>query len=63
MSFQNIDHSLSTIDCLLDGMSAIMEMMMEVEKPDKVAVGYIMISCISEIRTSCAEIRKEVNLR
>ena len=27
------------------------------------AVGYIMISCISEIRTSCAEIRKEVNLR
>lgn len=53
MSNQIIDHALTTIDCTLDGMEAVVQMTMEVETVNIEAVGYLLLSCISSIRDQC----------
>ena len=58
-----IDHALTTISCTLDGMEAVIQMMMEVESANKDAIGYLMISCISDIRKHCTVIEAEINNR
>ena len=54
-----IDHALTTICCTLDGMEAVLQMMMEVESTDKDAIGYLMLSCTLDIRKHCAVIEAE----
>lgn len=54
-----IDHALTTISCTLDGMEAVLQMMMEVESANKDAIGYLMLSCTSAIRKHCAVIEAE----
>ena len=54
-----IDHALTTIICTLDGMEAVLQMMMEVESANKDAIGYLMLSCTSDIRKHCAVIEAE----
>lgn len=56
-----IDHALTTISCTLDGMEAVLQMMMEVESANKDAIGYLMLSCTSDIRKHCAVIGAETN--
>ena len=56
-----IDHALTTISCTLDGMEAVIQMMMEVESANKDAIGYLLVGCISDIRKHCAVIEKETN--
>ena len=56
-----IDHALTTISCTLDGMEAVLQMMMEVESANKEAIGYLMIGCISDIRKHCVVIGTETN--
>lgn len=56
-----IDHALTTISCTLDGMEAVIQMMMEVESANKEAIGYLMIGCISDIRKHCDVIGAETN--
>jgi hypothetical protein len=55
-----IDHALTTIGCTLDGMEAINQMMMEVERPNPEAIGYLMLDCIASIRQECATIEAEL---
>lgn len=57
-----IDHALTTISCTLDGMEAVLQMMMEVESANRDAIGYLMLSCISDIRKHCAMIEAETNV-
>ena len=57
-----IDHALTTIRCTLDGMEAIFQMMMEVESANKDAIGYLMLSCVSDIRKHCDVIEAETNV-
>lgn len=54
-----IDHALTTIDCTLDGMEAVIEMMTEVDSVSAEAVGYVLINCIASIRNECDAIAKE----
>ena len=42
MSNQIIDHALTTIDCILDGMEALVQMTMEVETVNAEAIGYLL---------------------
>ena len=57
MSNQIIDHALTTIDCILDGMEALVQMTMEVETVNAEAVGYLLLNCISLIRDQCDAIK------
>ena len=50
MSIREIDHALTTIHCTLDGMEAVIQMIMEVQTINTNAVGYLLIGCISSIR-------------
>ena len=45
-----IDHALTAISCPLDGMETVLQMMVEVDSAYKVAIGYLMNSCVSNIR-------------
>ena len=56
--YLKIDHSLNTIQCTLDGMEAVFQMMIEVESTDLEAVGYLMQSCIASIRQECNTIEE-----
>ena len=57
---RSLDHALTTIDCTLDGMEAVVQMFMEVETVNAEAVGYLLINCISTVRDQCAVIEKHV---
>ena len=50
MLIREIDHALTTIHCTLDGMEAVIQMIMEVQTINPDAVGYLLIGCISSIR-------------
>lgn len=54
-----VDHSLTTIQCTLSGMEAVAQMMMEVETTNIEALGYLLSSCIADIRRECSVIEKE----
>ena len=56
--YLKLDHSLNTIQCTLDGMEAVFQMMIEVESTDLEAVGYLMQSCIASIRQECNTIEE-----
>lgn len=43
-------------------MEAVLQMMMEVESANKDAIGYLMLSCTSDIRKHCAVIEAETNV-
>jgi hypothetical protein len=50
MLIREIDHALTTIHCTLDGMEAVIQMIMEVQTINADAVGYLLIGYISSIR-------------
>ena len=54
-----IDHSLTTIRCTLSGMEAVAQMMMEVETTNIEALGYLISSCVADIRRECDAIEDE----
>ena len=47
-----IDHVLTTISCTLNGMEAVLQMMMEVESANKDVIGELMLSYTSDIRST-----------
>ena len=57
-----IDHALTAISCPLDGMETVLQMMMEVDSAYKVAIGYLMNSCVSNIRKRYAVIEVGTNV-
>ena len=50
MLIREIDHALTTIHCTLDGMEAVIQMIMEVQTMNADAVGYLLLGYISSIR-------------
>lgn len=59
MKSHKVDHSLTTIRCTLSGMEAVAQMMMEVETTNIEALGYLMSSCVADIRRECNAIEEE----
>ena len=59
MKSHKVDHSLTTIRCTLSGIEAIAQMMMEVETTNIEALGYLMSSCVADIRRECNAIEEE----
>ncbi len=57
---REFDHALTTIDCTLDGMEAVVQMIMEVDAVNVDAVGYLLINCIATVREQCMAIRDHV---
>ena len=47
MLIREIDHALTTIHCTLDGMEAVIQMIMEVQTMDADAVGYLLLAPIN----------------
>ena len=56
---RELDHALTTIDCTLEGMEAVVQMVMEVDAVNVGAVGYLLINCIASIRKECDVIAEE----
>lgn len=61
MLIREIDHALTTINCTLEGMEAVIQMTMEVQTLNADAVGYLLIGCISSIRQESDAIEKAMN--
>lgn len=57
---RTLDHALTTIDCTLDGMVAVIQMFMEVKTVNADAVGYLLINCIATVREQFNVIEKHV---
>ncbi len=57
---RTLDHALTTIDCTLDGMEAVIQMFMEVKTVNAEAVGYLLINCIATVREQLNVIEKHV---
>lgn len=61
MLIREIDHALTTIQCTLDGIEAVIQMAMETQSINFEAVGYLLLCCISSIRQESNEIEEAMN--